>query len=176
MAFDKGKQAGLYRFTDEFRSESDRGCAVLVMCVLEDALRDLFEALVADPTAKLDTLFPPGNQQVSTQNALLLGLMNKEEVTAFRGLAGIRNTFAHALERRLQFDSPKIASKIGNLEAVLPMALEYLKSLSYRNQFLTHAALLHSALWYRTIETTRLKVARRLESPPAEAETKSPSP
>lgn len=151
-------------FLQEFRSESDRGCAVLVLCVLEDILRDIFLALVADPDAKLDTLMPPGEISIATENAVLLGLINKEEAQLLRGLAGARNAFAHGAWSNLKFDSPKVASRIGNLVAVLPMSREYLKSKSPREQFVIHAFLLHSALMYRYAEAKRLAPARRLES------------
>lgn len=103
------------RLATEFHEESDRGCAVLVMCVLEDCLRDMVRALVPDPAAKLGRLAPSGGIGATIEVAHVLGLLSKRQADSFRQLVAIRNRFAHSVMEGLMFDEPSVAKMVADI-------------------------------------------------------------
>lgn len=72
------------RLAKEFHGESDRGCAILVMCVLEDCLRTMISALMPDPEAKLGRLAPAGSTTATIEVAQTLGMLSKRQADSFR--------------------------------------------------------------------------------------------
>ncbi len=90
---------------DEFHAESDRGCAVLVMCALED---DLLGAIARRlPECNKDmirNIAPLGRLSSTLNNAYLLGVVSASERDEFEILIKVRNKFAHDALRRLAFD------------------------------------------------------------------------
>ena len=131
-------------FTLEFKGESDRGCAVLVLCVLEELLQEMFGALVAPGTDRnLQNLSPPGGLRRSLQNAEMLGLLSPRQTKSFSALAKVRNEFAHQPMQRLKFDSPKIISVLDSV----PPAVDLPPNISPtdnspRTRFLLYASIL----------------------------------
>lgn len=148
------------KLATEFREESDRGCAVLVMCVLEDCLQDMIRALVPDPEAKLGRLVP-GSAGAAIEVARLLGLLSPRQASSFGQLAAIRNRFAHSVMERLTFDEPSIAKMVGKIvpAVVLPSGAS-LNSDTPRGWYLMHAGI----LWI--LMTLRIEAIERLTAAP----------
>lgn len=146
------------RFVVEFSAESDRGCAVLVLCVLEDALHGLFRALIVDPAAKFARLAPPGGLAVAIENAELLGLISATEAQCFRLLAKVRNDFAHGALENLTFDTAQIKSKIDNLPVPLASWSTVMKGTA-RERFLIVASALNAMMLFRRAQVARVSAA-----------------
>lgn len=101
---------------DEFHAESDRGCAVLVMCVLEDFLLDaITKRLPASSKDMLRNIAPPGRLSSTLSNAYLLGLVSTNERHEFEVLIKIRNKFAHAALQKLTFEHHDVGYLCGKL-------------------------------------------------------------
>ena len=132
------------RLAEEFKRESDRGCAVLVLCVLEDALREVIKAFVVDPNKSIDRLAPKGGLNVAIDSTVLLGLLTERQGRAFKQLVAVRNRFAHGVFEGLTFDTPDIAKMVREAETVIPLADglkldDELNDKSVRTRFLQHS-------------------------------------
>lgn len=146
-------------FVGEFREESNRGCAVLVLCVLEESLRAIIGRVVTDPNSDLRSFAPPGRLSVTIESAYLLGVLSHRERAAFQTMIKIRNAFAHKALTDLTFDSEPI---VGHCRALqLPVQVKDLDfaDLSNRERFLTVASVLQIALSVRTDHAKRLPIA-----------------
>jgi len=100
------------RFQKEFETESDRGCAVLTLCVLEEQLvRSMKKRLPDIPKRESSQLYnfvPKGALSKSTVNAYLLGILTADELKNFSLLINIRNEFAHKALTNLRFTNDLI--------------------------------------------------------------------
>lgn len=145
------------QFAEEFRDESDRGCAVLVMCVLEDSLHDMFKGLlVSEGGHALSNLAPPGGLKKTLENAVALGLLSERQRRAFKALADVRNKFAHRPLQKLTFENPDIAALLRSapLAAHLPMATA--SDQTARTHFLLSAAILWVLMTFKIPKIQRL--------------------
>ncbi|MFK3971145.1 hypothetical protein ACI2KS_10505 [Pseudomonas sp. NPDC087358] len=108
------------RFQMEFETESDRGCAVLTLCVLEEQLvRSMKRRLPDIPkkeAAQLYNFAPKGALSKSTVNAYLLGILTAEELKNFSLLINIRNEFAHKALTNLRFTNDLIKNFTRNIK------------------------------------------------------------
>lgn len=146
------------RFASEFVAESDRGCAVLILCVLEQSLHRMFESLIVEEDADLRTLAPPGNLRIAIRNAELLGLLTPQQAACFLDLSKIRNDFAHKVLEGLTFDSVDIAQKVRSLTWPAPMGnMKTLQLQSNRNQFFFAAATLQMVMSFSRPHVERLQ-------------------
>jgi len=100
----------------EFEEESDRGCAVLTVCLLEEALARLFSKVLAGGERAAKHFMPKGRLSVGVANAHALGLLNDLAVDNFKLILEIRNIFAHKLLTNVSFRSEAIKSKIKALQ------------------------------------------------------------
>jgi hypothetical protein len=147
----------------EFHGESDRGCAVLVLCVLEELLHGMIRCRVVDPADdSIRYLAPRGRLSVSVEVAVQLGLLNKRQAKSFLGLVKVRNKFAHGVMRGLTFDTPEIAALVRSIEpgSRYPRHRNFeddLESDSIRMRFLGLAAVL--VIWMTLVEPERLEAA-----------------
>ena len=152
----------------ELHSESDRGCAVLLLCLLEDALKEMIVGFLVDGGAdRTNSLAPPGRLKVAIDNAVLLGLLSERQARTFQSLVKVRNKFAHGVMEGLTFDSPEIASAVKSIAPAvqLPDAQDReLRSETIRKQFLTHASIVWIVMALRSAFTTRLQPAEDPDS------------
>jgi len=126
-------------FVEEFKAESDRGCAVLTLCALEESLMNLFKALL--PAQSVKNVAPRGWLARKIESAFGLGLLNEWEAAQFKLLAEIRNDFAHEATLKLSFESPEIVAQVNRL--TLPFAnMKFPTDPSARTRFLQVAAVL----------------------------------
>ena len=129
------------RFMGEFNEESHRGCAVLTMCVLEEALKKLFARRL--PSKHFDQFYQRSGTERNVQRAEVLGLLSAREARCFIALAGIRNIFAHHALEKLSFDSPDIRERVSNLRPPLSAsAMKHVRASTSREQFLMAASTL----------------------------------
>lgn len=143
------------RFVEEFKQESHRGCAVLVLCVLEESLHDLFRALIVSPEASLKSLAPPGQWRVALENAEALGLLTPNEVQCASQLVKIRNEFAHRPLEQLTFDAPTIKSRVDNLTSPIEGLTHEQPDATPRDRFLFVATMLRLCMWIRVQNVQR---------------------
>lgn len=148
------------RFSRELQDESDRGCAILIMCLLEESLRDLIKALLPSENAKIDRLAPKGALGIAIENAVLLGLLSERQGASFNALVKVRNKFAHGLLEGLSFDSPEIASVISSVPKAIPWPKgEKLSNDTNRGRYLMEAGILFTLMTLKAYATTRLPAA-----------------
>lgn len=104
-------------FIDEFKGESDRGCAVLVLCVLEDLLIETVKhRLPVCSNDELRSIAPFGRLSTTVSNAFLIGAVSKRERDELYRLIKIRNKFAHKALEGLSFSHPDIIDLCKKLE------------------------------------------------------------
>lgn len=148
------------RFSGELQDESDRGCAILIVCLLEESLRDLIKALLPNENAKIDRLAPKGALGIAIENAVLLGLLSERQGASFSGLVKVRNRFAHGLLEGLSFDSPEISSVINSVPKAIPWPEdEKLNNDTNRGRYLMEAGILFTLMTIKAHATSRLSQA-----------------
>lgn len=103
------------RLDDEFSGESDRGCAILTLCLLEECLAALFSALLPGGSDDAKHFMPKGRLSLGITNAEKLGLLDKRTADSFRLLVEIRNTFAHGIMSNVTFQTTSILAKVSRL-------------------------------------------------------------
>ncbi len=108
-------------FKREFDEESDRGCAVLTLCVLEEALISAIERkLPPPPNSKHSTAMrnfaPKGQLSKTVVNAYMLGVLPKEHLLVFEKLISVRNKFAHNALERLTFDDLEVQAWVRDID------------------------------------------------------------
>lgn len=103
------------RLDDEFSDESDRGCAILTLCLLEECLSVLFSALLPGGLNDAKYFMPKGRLSLGITNAEKLGLLEKQTADSFRLLVEIRNTFAHGILSNTTFKTKPVRTKVSRL-------------------------------------------------------------
>jgi len=103
------------RLFNEFDSESDRGCAVLTVCLLEETLVTVFASVLPGGGQAARNFIPRGRLSAGVENAEALGLISAPHTTNMRGILKIRNAFAHKLLDGLAFESPEIRAHVMQL-------------------------------------------------------------
>ncbi|KAI2693250.1 hypothetical protein [Pseudomonas sp. TNT3] len=88
----------------EFESESDRGCAVLMLCALEDLLLQAIRCRLPEcSNEEFRNLAPLGRLSLTISNAFVLGVLSERERADFLLLVKVRNKFAHGAFLGLSF-------------------------------------------------------------------------
>lgn len=104
------------RLDKEFEDESDRGCAILSLCLLERSLAELFGAFLPGGDKDARHFMPKGRLSQGVANAHKLGLLTDSNVENFRLLTEIRNIFAHEVLSNISFQCDLIRTKVARLE------------------------------------------------------------
>ncbi|WP_336089973.1 hypothetical protein [Pseudomonas sp. CGJS7] len=134
------------RLAEEFRDESDRGCAVLAVCVLEEMLATIVVKAVSGAKLARQNLAPPGRLSLAIENAEMLGLIGADEAKSFKALVKIRNEFAHGVKEGLTFQTERIALLCRDLPLPVPEAVKTevvdIRALTPRSKFLITASLI----------------------------------
>ncbi len=148
------------RFVEEFREESDRGCAVLVLCVLEEQLHGMFSAFLPDGDKRLHNFAPRGSYARSLENAESLGLLSPKQCACFKSLVAARNKFAHNAIERMSFDAEPIRAMVLGIRPPVdfPKGVKPVDD-SVRTHFLMLAATLWMIMMFKTPEIQRLAYA-----------------
>jgi hypothetical protein len=135
----------ILQFIDEFKSESDRGCAVLILCVLEDLLIEVVKHRLPPCSAdELRALAPFGRLSATVSNAFLIGAVSQRERDELNRLIKIRNKFAHNALQGLKFNHPDIRDMCKRLE--LADVFSEFSSQVPRTRFTISALLIYSSL------------------------------
>ncbi|MBP5969916.1 hypothetical protein [Pseudomonas iridis] len=108
-------------FLEAFKGESDRGAAVLTLCVLEEVLKEAIKRRLPDPPNSkykdaVDNFSPKGRLSASTVNAYMLGVLSKHHLDNFGLLIDVRNKFAHQALSDLSFDEKNIKNWVRDLK------------------------------------------------------------
>ncbi|MEL7939451.1 hypothetical protein [Pseudomonas delhiensis] len=106
------------RLFKEFHNESDRGCAILTVCLLEESLKKVFAKALPNGVNSVQNFMPKGRLSVGVNNAEALGLLVESHATNIKSILKIRNIFAHKLMDGLTFESSEIKAKTASL--ILP--------------------------------------------------------
>jgi hypothetical protein len=134
------------QFIETLASESDRGCAVLALCVLEDLARDaILRRIGVFGDKMLDRLCPRGAWGVTTESLHMLGIISVHERVDLLLLIKIRNEFAHRALEDLSFDTQHVASRIDQLN-LMRWYLHFPQPKSRRERFLWTAHFLHTMI------------------------------
>lgn len=99
----------------EFDKESDRGCAILTLCLLEESLVKLIGSLLPGGDKDARHFLPKGRLAMGVANAHKLGLLDDRSFTTFKQLAEIRNIFAHGILEGITFQTDAIREKVSKL-------------------------------------------------------------
>ncbi len=105
------------QFFHAFRNESDRACAILARALLEDLLRQLFEAgFVASISTKDRKEMFEGQGSLATFSARIhlaqsLGLISTREAHDLNLVRNIGNEFAHSLNYEMSFNTESVKNK-----------------------------------------------------------------
>lgn len=135
----------LNRYIDEFARESDRGCAVLVLCTLEDLLIQAIKSrLPSCSNDEFRNLAPLGRLSVTITNAFLLGVLSEKERADFLLLVKVRNKFAHGAFLDLCFLHGDVSYLCNRL--VLCDSFDEFVSSSPRRRFIFSAMLIYLML------------------------------
>nr|WP_152029933.1 hypothetical protein [Pseudomonas sp. LPH1] len=102
----------------EFHNESDRGCAVLTVCLLEETLLKVFSKVLPGGEASAKISMPRGRLSAGVGNAEALGLITEPHTTNIKLILKIRNIFAHKLMAGLTFESQEIKEQA--IKLILP--------------------------------------------------------
>jgi hypothetical protein len=103
-------------FNDAFQRESDRGCAVLVMCAVEEICHEALERrLGVFAQRMLRQVAPPGAWEKLINSLELFGIASPKESAELDLMRRVRNKFAHQAEKDLTFDHPSVASLIDQM-------------------------------------------------------------
>lgn len=108
-------------FLEAFKGESDRGAAVLTLCVLEDALKEAITKRLPEPPSSkhqnaVDNFSPKGRLSATIVNAYMLGVLSKLHLDNFSLLIEVRNKFAHHALSDLSFDDASIKAWVRDLK------------------------------------------------------------
>lgn len=103
------------RLNAELSKESDRGCAILSLCLLEESLAVLISALLPGGAADAKHFLPRGRLSTGIANAHKLGLIDNSTVATFKLLVEIRNIFAHGILTNVSFDTDSVRMKVSQL-------------------------------------------------------------
>lgn len=134
------------RFNEEFLNESDRGVAVLSVCLLEDVLRSkVADRIAVEEKEALRTIAPPGSFRVLASNARSIGVLSQTEFDSFTNIVEIRNLFAHKVLEKLRFDGPEVASKIEALKLSI-LGLPLKPERTHRETFILHVVILYTTI------------------------------
>lgn len=139
------------RLDREFANESDRGCAILSLCLLERSLAELFGAFLPGGDNDARHFMPKGRLSQGIANARKLGLLTDGNVANFRLLLEIRNTFAHEVLSNISFQSDLIRAKVARLElpdlGAVPDLVEELNKDPRRRFMITVDSLVFTLDW-----------------------------
>jgi len=134
---------GLFR--ESLASESDRGCAVLALCVIEDIAKEAIRRRIGVFKDMLEVLCPHGRWSVTVKSLCMLGIISMHEKSDLKRLIVIRNEFAHKALEDLSFDTIEIASRIDQLKLVR-WYWQYPQPETRRERFLLTVHLLHTMM------------------------------
>ncbi len=104
-------------FNEAFQRESDRGCAVLVMCAVEEALREVLRHRIGEAgKGMMGQLAPPGAWERLIKSLRLVGVMSDMEAHDLDLLRQARNLFAHGATADLTFEHGDVRAYIDRLK------------------------------------------------------------
>jgi hypothetical protein len=103
------------RLRQEFCLESDRGFAILSVCLLEEALANVFAKVLPEGKNTSRQFMPRGRLAQGVTNAAALGLITEPLIINLQLILKVRNTFAHKLLEGLTFESPEIRTHVMKL-------------------------------------------------------------
>lgn len=112
---------------DELGGESERACAIVGAAYLDDLLLKCLEGYLLENPDSYDELLNPDNSNAPLGSfgskitmAYAIGLINQDDLKAFRKIKRIRNRFAHDLQ--LSFSADDISDHCKDLAGMMPDA------------------------------------------------------
>lgn len=139
----RGNLRRMQDVSEEFHKETDRGCAVLVLCLLEEYLREMIRAHLPGSPKKLGAFAKPGQLALAVENAVLVGIITQRQADAINSLAKVRNRFAHGVVSGRSFETQEIKTLIDNIVPITPISsADVTNTETAREKFLMHAGIL----------------------------------
>ncbi|XVJ46847.1 hypothetical protein ACDZ94_20305 [Pseudomonas sp. UBT] len=147
----------LTRLIAEFHDESDRGCAVIAMCVLEEMLLKLIKARLPDcANDELRNLAPVGRLSAAVDNAFLIGVLGERNKKEFKQLIKIRNLFAHKPLEGLTFDNHDVVHLCSKL--VMCDMFEEFDYEPSRGRYIISVVMLYLSMHHEVEEIAKLAI------------------
>ncbi|MDC8010977.1 hypothetical protein [Tahibacter soli] len=138
------------QFEDAFRTESDRGVAVLSMCVIEELLNERISNIVGTHSPEMvKVLAPPGRWSVLADAATMLGLLSPAERDDLKVLIKIRNWFAHKAMESLAFDHADVIDHLSRLKIYERFQVNGPAPINPRERFLNGVAAIYLIICMR---------------------------
>jgi len=129
------------QFENAFSAESDRGVAVLSMCVIEELLHERINEIVGTHFPEMVRLLaPPGRWGVLADAATMLGLLSPSERNDLKVLIAVRNRFAHKAMETLAFDHPDVIDLLSRLKIYERFQVDGTPPTTPRERFLNGVA------------------------------------
>lgn len=98
----------------ELEKESDRGCALVIGCIVEQYLFESIKLAVAVPS-KARLFMGKGRFAQGLDSAELLGVISARDRSALDAVFKIRSRFAHVAEPGRDFSNPEVAQEVDSL-------------------------------------------------------------
>lgn len=112
-------------FLKEFQDETDRGCALVALALLDERLKEILYAFLADTSTAKDLIdgfnAPLGTLSSRIKACHSMGLISESEHNNLDTLRRIRNEFAHA-SHGVTFDHPDVAKLCNRITARFTIA------------------------------------------------------
>lgn len=156
-------------FHEQFRSESDRACAILAAAALDESLRRLLKKFLVPASGRADALLEGASAPLSSFSARIeaafrLGLVSERFARDLQLIRKIRNDFAHDLEKST-FADAAVADRVNELVKDSPL----LAGMREENRPKTTRMLFAMwASWMLSVLSERTRSARALGQPPIE--------
>lgn len=147
----------LSRLIDEFHDESDRGCAVIAMCVLEEMLLKLIKVRLPEcANDELRNIAPVGRLSAAVDNAFLIGGLGERNKKEFKQLIKIRNLFAHKPLEGLTFDNHDVVHLCSRL--IMCDMFEELDNKTPRGRYIISVVMLYLSMHHEIQEISKLLI------------------
>ncbi|WP_158881443.1 hypothetical protein [Rhodanobacter sp. L36] len=144
---------------DALHGETDRGCAVLSGCVLEEVLRKALRHRLGIDEENLGRFVASGQIARGVDLAYFVGLISEQERRDWKTLVKIRNRFAHSPLTALQFDEHAIAALIDSIAESHQILSQTDPRETYRLKFVYGVGRLYGKILKAARDTEPLKRA-----------------
>jgi mannitol operon repressor len=115
-------------FLGEFQGETDRGCALVALALMDERLKEILYAFLAETKTSKDLIdgfnAPLGTLSARIKACHSLGLISESEYSNLDTLRRVRNEFAHATHG-ISFDDPTVSKLCNKITARFTIAGDF---------------------------------------------------
>jgi len=126
--------------SDEALGVSDRACAIVMASALENMLRIVLVKRMPETEVSLGRIVREGQLHSLILHARWVGAVSRRLSETLLSINEVRNGFGHGVLKQPTFDSPELASRVGNLKQPVEVLNASGHLLSKRDEFLAACA------------------------------------